>query len=98
MDSASSKTSKDDSEDNSFYVMLELFTKMIQNKDSNPATTVVIHNKINPGVKLSAHDPISNIVYDYTESFLTLTKPVGKTHNHSIVFNGKKTKKVLKKL
>ena len=66
---------------------------MIQNKDSNSATTVVIHNKIKPGVKLSAHDSNSNIVYDYTESFLTLTKPVGKTHNLSNVFKGKKTKK-----
>ena len=99
MGSVSSKTSKEDTEANSVYVMLELSTEMISNKDSNTHNPVVKHNKLKLQVKLSAHNAtISNIVNDYTESFLTLTTLVGKTHNRSIVFNGKKTKKILKKL
>ena len=87
---AYNRTFKDDSKENSIYEMLELFKEMTKNKDSKPNTTVVKHNKIKTGVKLSAPNSICN---DYKESFLTLLKPVGRTHNDSSEFKGKKTKK-----
>ena len=98
MVSVSSRTCKVDTYEDSTNLMLDLSTKMMHNKDSNTKTTIVKHNKIKPGSKLSAPSPTSsNVDNDYLESFLTLKTPVGKTHNCSIVFEGLKTKKELKK-
>ena len=91
MVSASNKTCKEDSNEDSTDVMLDLQTEMTQNKDSNNETTVVIHNKIKLESKTSAH-PLT-CSYDYSESSITLKTPVGKTHNCSILFQGLKTKK-----
>ena len=74
--------------------MLELHTQMSNNKDPNYETTEVKHTKIK--LDCNAH-PL--FCYDYSESFLTFKKPVGKTHNCSNLSQGLKTKKkeILKK-
>merc|ERR1711954_503907 len=68
--------------------MLELHTQMPNNKDSKNETNEVKHTKIT--LDCNAH-PL--FCYDYSESFLTFKKPVGKTHNSSNLLKGLKTKK-----
>ena len=81
------RTSRGDTDENSFSTMLELHTQMSDNKDSNE-TNEVKHTKIK--LDCNAH-PL--FCHDYSESFLTFKKPVGKTHNCSNLFQGLKTKK-----
>merc|ERR1711954_464221 len=67
--------------------MLELNTQMSVNKDSNE-TNEVKHTKLSLNC-----NALSLLCYDYSESFLTFKKPVGKTHNSSKLLKGLKTKK-----
>ena len=68
--------------------MLELNTQMSNNKDPKHETNKVKHTKFT--LDCNAQPLFS---YDYSESFLTFKKPVGKTHNCSNLFKGVKTKK-----
>merc|ERR1711954_511193 len=86
--SASNRTSKGDIKEDSYSVMLELHTQMSNNKDPNHETNKVKHTKFT--LDCNAH---SLFCYDYSESFLTFKKPVGKTHNCSNLLKGVKTKK-----
>ena len=82
-----SRTFKSETKEDSLNVMLVLTIKMTNNKDTKHETKVK-HTKF-------THDnyaqPLSS--YDYSESFLTFKKPVGKTHNCSNLSQGLKTKK-----
>ena len=81
------RTSRGDTDENSFSTMLELHTQMSDNKDSNE-TNEVKHTKLS--LNCNALPILCN---DYSESFLTFKKPVGKTHNSSKLLKGLKTKK-----
>ena len=87
-----SRTFKSETKEDSLNVMLVLTIKMTNNKDTKHKTNV-IHTKLT--MDIHAQPMFSN---DYSESFITFQKPVGKTHNCSILLKGlKKKKKRLKK-
>ena len=87
MASQSNRTSRGDTDEDSCSKMLELNTHMTANKDSNE-TNEVKHTKLS--LNCNALPILCN---DYSESFLTFKKPVGKTHNSSKLLKGLKTKK-----
>ena len=81
--------------------MMKVNKTKMTNKDSDnktPKVSLLKYSKVHPSAN-DKHDNVNKENHkDYQESILfTLKKPVGKTHNSSNVFLGKKDKKQLKK-